>query len=549
MMTLSGTRQRLGWWRGQASPPSVEDAAFEAALHAVTRPIYVLDVDGQLGVAQDGVAMITDNHDDNIVGFPLIGFVPALRPEHLGDPEFRAIHGLRYAYIGGAMAHGIASEAMVEALGRAGMLGFFGAAGLNLDRIDAAIQRIQHSLGDAPYGFNLIHSPQEPRHEAATVELYLKRGIRRICAAAYIDLTEPLIRYRVSGLRKDATGRVIAANRVLGKISRVEVARRFFSPPPEGLLNSLLSKNLITRLEAELAGRIPIADDVTAEADSGGHTDNRPAITLLPTIMALRDQLQEEHGYATRLRVGAAGGIATPASAAAAFAMGAAYVLTGTVNQACVESGTSPLVRKLLSEAGQADVTMAPAADMFEMGVNVQVLKRGTMFPMRARKLYELYRTYESLDEIPTPQRAALERDFFHASLEQAWQQTQVFFQQRDPSQIEHAGRDPKHKMALIFRAYLGQASHWAIAGNPSRQMDYQVWCGPAMGAFNEWTAGTFLEKPDNRDVVTIAMNLLVGAAALTRANWLRAQSVPLPLQAVRFAPRTRAELAALVQG
>ena len=37
---------------------------------------------------------------------------------------------------------------------------------------------------------------------------------------------------------------------------------------------------------------------------------------------------------------------------------------------------------------------MAPAADMFEMGVKLQVLKRGTMFPMRAQKLYELYRAH-----------------------------------------------------------------------------------------------------------------------------------------------------------
>ena len=28
--------------------------------------------------------------------------------------------------------------------------------------------------------------------------------------------------------------------------------------------------------------------------------------------------------------------------------------------------------------------------------------------------------------------------------------------------------------------------------------MDYQIWCGPAM-ASNAWTAGTFLEKPENR--------------------------------------------------
>ena len=83
-----------------------------------------------------------------------------------------------------------------------------------------------------------------------------------------------------------------------------------------------------------------MAHDVTAEADSGGHTDNRPAITLLPTMLALRDRLQKQFNYADPPRVGLAGGIATPASVAAAFAMGAAYVLTGSVNQACVESGS-----------------------------------------------------------------------------------------------------------------------------------------------------------------------------------------------------------------
>src|SRR5207302_8301337 len=98
-------------------------------------------------------------------------------------------------------------------------------------------------------------------------------------------------------------------------------------------------------------------------------------------------------------------GIATPASAAAAFAMGASYVLTGAVNQACVESGSSDLVREMLAQAEQADVAMAPAADMFEMGVKVQVLKRGTMFAMRAAKLYDLYRTYPSLDNLPAAEQ------------------------------------------------------------------------------------------------------------------------------------------------
>ena len=181
-------------------------------------------------------------------------------------------------------------------------------------------------------------------------------------------------------------------------------------------------------------------------------------------------------------RVGAAGGIATPASAAAAFAMGAAYILTGSVNQACVESGTSPAVREMLAKATQADTAMAPAADMFEMGVKVQVLKWGTMFAIRARKLHDLYRAYNSLDEVPAAQRTMLERDYFRCSLDEAWADTRRFWEERDKRQIERAEKEPKHKMALVFRSFLGQASKWANAGDPSRKADYQVWCGPGMG-------------------------------------------------------------------
>ncbi len=53
--------------------------------------------------------------------------------------------------------------------------------------------------------------------------------------------------------------------------------------------------------------------------------------------------------------------------------------------------------------------------------------------------------------------------------------------------------------MALVFRSYLGQSSRWAIQGTPDRKMDYQIWCGPAMGAFNQWVQNSFLEGPDHR--------------------------------------------------
>ena len=473
-------------------------------------------------------------------------FVPACRPEDLGDPSFLADHRLRYPYLAGAMANGIGSAELVEAMGRAGMLAFFGAAGLPLAAVERAIDRLQTSLGDTPHGFNLIHSPNEPDLERAVADLYLRRGVRLVEASAYLDLTLPVVRYRLHGIHVGRDGAVVTPNRVIAKVSRVEVATKFFAPAPERLVQELVRRDELTPEQARLASRVPVAQDVTAEADSGGHTDNRPAITLLPTLLALRDRLQRQHRFDRPLRVGAAGGIATPASAAAAFAMGAAYVLTGSINQACVESGSSDLVREMLAQAEQADVAMAPAADMFEMGVKVQVLKRGTFFPMRAVRLYELYRSHNSLEEIAPAERSKLERDVFRAPLEEVWRQTRGYFLGRDPAQVQRAEREPKHKMALVFRWYLGQSSRWANAGEPDRKLDYQIWCGPAMGAFNEWVRGSFLEQPRNRRVVIVARNVLYGAALLLRLQLLRLQGVPLSPEWSRLEPLEPHQLDAL---
>jgi len=435
------------------------------------------------------------------------------------------------------MANGISSVALVEAMGKAGLLAFFGAAGLSPEQVEEAIDRLAGSLGDHPFGSNLIHSPAEDWLEEKIVDLYLRRGLRLVEAAAYIDLTPALVRYRIHGIGRGPDGQVTAPNRIVAKVSRVEVAERFFSPPPPKLLKILRDRGAITEEQAAMAGEIPMAQDLTAEADSAGHTDNRSLLELLPTMIALRDRIQAEHGYAQPLRVGAAGGISTPGAAAAAFSMGAAYVLIGSVSQACLESGTSAAVREMLSQAGQADITMAPAADMFEMGVKVQVLKRGTMFAMRAGQLYETYRAFEGIDAIPAPVRAKLEAEVFRAPLAEVWNDTRAYFQQRDPEQVEQAERDPRHKMALVFRSYLGRASRWANAGDPSRRIDYQVWCGPAMGAFNEWTRGTFLGSLENRRVVTAASNILFGAAVQLRVNALRSQGAVPPAEAAAVRP------------
>jgi trans-AT polyketide synthase/acyltransferase/oxidoreductase domain-containing protein len=537
-----------GWWTKGNTEPERGDHKVRSAILRVTRPINLLNLDGQLAIGPGGTITIGKKITPKPGVYPLYAYVPPLHPENLGDPQFKKTYNLRFAYIAGAMANGITSVEMVEKAGRAGMVGFFGAAGLSLDQIEAAIHRLQKTLKGITFGFNLINSPNDPELEAAVVQLYLKCGITLVSTSAYLDLTLPLVYYRVKGIHRDKNGNIVCPNKVIAKVSRVEVARKYFSPPPEKLLSQLVVRKMITGEEADLAKSIPVAEDLTAEADSGGHTDNRPAITLLPTLIALRDEMTEKYRYNRPPCVGLGGGIATPDSAAAAFAMGAAYILTGSINQSCVEAGTSKAVRQMLAEAGQADVTMAPAADMFEMGVKVQVLKRGTMFPLRAAKLYDLYCNYDRFENIPEKQKAVLERDFFRQSFQDEWEQTKNYFATHAPKQIERARKDTKHKMSLVFRSYLGQSSNWANSGDPLRKIDYQIWCGPAIGAFNQWVKGSFLEKPENRKTISVAMNILCGASVATRVNWLRNQGVILPVGIGNFSPMPLQDILELLE-
>jgi hypothetical protein len=59
--------------------------------------------------------------------------------------------------------------------------------------------------------------------------------------------------------------------------------------------------------------------------------------------------------------------------------------------------------------------------------------------------------------------------------------------------------------------------------------MDYQIWCGPAMGAFNDWARGTYLEPPESRRVADVGAQLMQGAAYLYRLQNLRVQGVEVP--------------------
>ncbi|MFH2131030.1 MAG: PfaD family polyunsaturated fatty acid/polyketide biosynthesis protein [bacterium] len=525
-------------WEGPETSLAFDSEGVSRVLLNLDQPCFAVRKEGQIGLTNEG--KLQGATPSAVGALSLLAYSQPLTPEMLGDDAFCRFHGSRYAYYAGSMAHGISSESLVTALGRKGYLASFGAGGITQVALEGAVQRIQKDLPHGPYAFNLIHNPFAENLERMAAETYLKFGVQTVEASAFMDLTPYVVYYRVAGLSLNPENGIEIGNRVIAKVSRREVATKFMEPAPDRILTLLREQNLITEAQARMAKKVPVADDITVEADSGGHTDNRPLVSLLPSMLALRNEIQEKQGYQQQIRVGAAGGIGTPESTLAAFMMGAAYVVTGSVNQSCLEAGTSDHVRKLLPQVGMADVCMAPAFDMFEMGGKLQVVKRGTLFPMRAKKLNELYLAYKSIDEIPAAERDKLEKQVFQRSLDSVWDETMAYFRERDPEQVSKALANPRKKMALIFRWYLGLTSHWANSGETGREMDYQVWCGPSMGAFNDWVRGSYLEIPEKRRVTDVAHHLMTGAAYLYRLQQLKLQQLRFPNHFSRYRPTSR---------
>ncbi|MFG3014169.1 enoyl-CoA hydratase/isomerase [Streptomyces cinerochromogenes] len=441
---------------------------------------------------------------------------PALTPEELGSPRFRAAHGVTRAYVAGAMYKGIASVELVTAMGRAGMLAFLGTGGLSPEAVDEALGRIREELdAGQPYGANLLSSPQDPELETRLVELYLDHGVRCVEASAYIQPSLPLVRYRLAGLSRGEDGEVRARHRVIAKVSRTEVAERFLRPAPPELVRRLLDAGHITPDQADLARRIPLASDLCVEADSAGHTDAQNAYVLMPAMSELRDRVTREEGYAEPVPLGAAGGIGTPQAALAAFMLGADFVVTGSVNQCTVEAGTSDAVKDILQDLGVHDTDYAPAGDMFEVGARMQVARKGLLFPARAQKLYELYLRHDSLDDLDARTRATLEQKYFGRPLDTVWQETRAHLARRFPDRLAEIERNPKQKMAQVFRWYFVHSTRLALAGRPEHKVDYQIHCGPALGAFNAWVRGTPLASWRQRHVAAVADHLMRETAAL----------------------------------
>jgi len=133
-----------------------QDAQFQA-LMTLAQPIWIWMNGGSYSFGEDE----RRPHGRDGGNYKLGGFLPSLGLDQLGDRSFLETHHLRYPYMAGSMAHGIANTTLVIAMARAGMLGSYGSAGQSLADIEQAIDCLQAEPDLPVFAFYLIHSPSD----------------------------------------------------------------------------------------------------------------------------------------------------------------------------------------------------------------------------------------------------------------------------------------------------------------------------------------------------------------------------------------------------
>jgi trans-AT polyketide synthase/acyltransferase/oxidoreductase domain-containing protein len=443
---------------------------------------------------------------------PRSGGNGGLSASGLGAPGFREAYGTRYAYVGGSLMHGVASAEQVIALGQAGFLGIYGADGVPDATVAADLARIRAALGGKPFGASLTADWTHPGRDTARVELFLRAGVPVLEVSGFLTASPALVRYRLDGLTADRSGNIVPRHRILARVTRPQAAQFFLEPPPRTLVDALRNDQVVSAEAAELARRVPLADDLCAQADGGGPTDGANLLNLLPSLCRLRDECQAASGLAWTTRVGAAGGLGTPEALAAAFMLGADFVLASSIHQCSPEAGTSGLVKEMLATIDVGDTEHAPSGELFEQNGQIQVLRRGVFFPARAAKLHSLWRHHPGLDSIDSQTRRQVEEKILGDGFDAAWNRIGRQLAAADPAALERAERDPKARMALVFRSYFTSSLRNALTGDGGQRVNFQVHCSPAVGALNRWLGNLPWQQ---RRVADIAGRLMDETARL----------------------------------
>jgi NAD(P)H-dependent flavin oxidoreductase YrpB (nitropropane dioxygenase family) len=261
---------------------------------------------------------------------------------------------------------------VVAAVSNAGGFGVLGALAFSPEQLEIELKWIDEHVGDKPYGVDTVMPASYVGKEEGLGQADADTG--KVDAGAFRELIpheltdwidKVLEEYEVPPLPADLDRRGQGNAGLLGWTEgggrahvdvalhhpRVKLLVNALGPPPKDIIDLAHDHDIKV---AALTGHVKHAirqqqqgvDIIVAQGtEAGGHTGEIGSMVLLPDIV----------DAVAPAPVLGAGGIASGRQAAAALALGAAGVWTGSVWLTVRESDTSPLVKDKLFAAGSSD--------------------------------------------------------------------------------------------------------------------------------------------------------------------------------------------------
>ena len=248
---------------------------------------------------------------------------------------------------------------VAAAVSRAGGMGVVGIGALTPEQLDIELAWMDEQTAGAPYGVDvLIPMSSAPVGASRPVEEQLPEEHRRFVA----NLLE---RYGVPPL-PDGPSQLVLGGVHAQSVSLIEqslghgvrlVATALGAPPPETVeavhANDGVLAALVGTAHQALKQRDAGVDIVIAQGhEAGGHTGQIGTMVLVPEVV----------DAVAPLPVLAAGGIASGRQVAAALALGAQGVWTGSVWLTTEEAETHPVVKEKFLRATSSDTVRSRAS-------------------------------------------------------------------------------------------------------------------------------------------------------------------------------------------
>ncbi len=245
------------------------------------------------------------------------------------------------------------SREVVAAVSKSGGMGVLGAIAFSVDELEPELAWIDEHIDGRPYGVDVVMPARVVEAEPGSLDAMIPEGHRRF-------VEELLARFNVPPLPEgEATHEGLLAWVHDRARSQVEIAlthpikllANALGPPPADVVAAAHDRGVqVAALvgNAEQANRQVVAgvDIIIAQGtEAGGHTGDVATMVLVPDVV----------DAVSPTPVLAAGGIGTGRQIAAALALGAEGVWTGSIWLAVAEADTHPVVVQKLLAASSRD--------------------------------------------------------------------------------------------------------------------------------------------------------------------------------------------------